>query len=77
MVTPSTTLELQTIKRRSIMEAVSYFSRTLLLQGVGLAASLVFSAVLTSQDYGVYGAVTAIIGLLVFFSDIGLAAALV
>ena len=77
MVTPSTTLELQTIKRRSIMGAVSYFSITLLLQGVGLAASLVLSALLTAQDYGVYGAVTAIIGLLVFFSDIGLAAALV
>lgn len=74
---PDTTLEISTIKRRSIMGAFSYFSRTLLLQGIGLAASLVLSALLSPEDYGLYGAVMAIIGILVFFSDIGLAAALV
>jgi O-antigen/teichoic acid export membrane protein len=73
----TTELEIQSIKRRSIIGAFSYFSRTLVLQGIGFAASAVLSALLTAEDYGLYGAVTAIIGVLIFFSDVGLAAALV
>lgn len=70
-------LELHVIKKNSITGAISYFSRTILLQLIGFASSLVLSALLTASDYGIYGAVVAVIGVLVFFSDIGLAAALV
>ncbi|MBU0578847.1 oligosaccharide flippase family protein [Patescibacteria group bacterium] len=69
--------ELQEIKQKSIVGAVSYVGRTAVLQAIGLVASLFLSAFFSPEDFGIYGFVVQIIGLLVFFSDIGLAAALV
>lgn len=69
--------QLQEIKRRSISGAVSFLARTAVLQGIGLFSVVILSAYLSPEDFGVYGFVTQIIGLLIFFSDIGLAAALV
>ncbi len=70
-------LELKQIKQRSVIGAISYVGRTAVLQGIGLVATLLLSAFFSPEDFGVYGIVTQIIGLLIFFSDIGLAAALV
>ncbi len=69
--------DLQNIKKRTVSGAVSYVGRTAVLQGIGLVASLFLSAFFSPEDFGIYGFVVQIIGLLVFFSDIGLAAALV
>jgi O-antigen/teichoic acid export membrane protein len=69
--------QLSEIKRRSVRGAVSFIARTALLQGIGLASMLVLGAYLSEVDFGIYGFVTQIIGLLIFFSDVGLAAALV
>lgn len=74
---PTTLSEVATIKQKTVSGTVSYFLRTGLLQAVGLVSTLVLSAYLTPEDFGVFGVVTVIIGILVFFSDIGLAAALV
>ena len=69
--------ELQKIKKKTVSGAVSYVGRTAILQAIGLVASLFLSAFFSPEDFGIYGFVIQIIGLLVFFSDIGLAAALV
>ncbi|HCR81208.1 MAG: Polysaccharide biosynthesis protein [Candidatus Pacebacteria bacterium GW2011_GWB1_47_8] len=69
--------QIQEIKKRSLTGAVSYFLRTIFLQLIGLVAVFLLSAFFTPADFGVYGFVVQIIGLLIFFSDIGLAAALV
>jgi len=69
--------ELGEIKRKSVSGALSFLLRTALLQGIGLAAAFVLSSYFSPEDFGIYGLVTQIIGLLVFFSDIGFAAALV
>ncbi len=69
--------ELKEIKQKSVRGAASYVIRTAVLQGIGLVASLLLSAFFSPEDFGIYGFVVQIIGLLVFFSDIGLAAALV
>lgn len=69
--------ELGEIKQRSVIGAISYILRTGILQIIGFAASLLLSAFFSPEDFGVYGLVTQVIGLLVFFSDIGLAAALI
>lgn len=69
--------EIAKIKARSVSGALSYFLRTLLLQGIGLASAFILSAFFSPADFGIYGFVIQIIGLLIFFSDIGLAAALV
>lgn len=65
------------IKKKSVSGVISYFFRTALLQGIGLVAAFILSAFLSPSDFGIYGFVTQIIGLLIFFSDVGLAAALV
>jgi O-antigen/teichoic acid export membrane protein len=70
-------IEVQDIKTKTVTGAISYFIRTGILQGIGLASAFFLSAFFAPEDFGVYGFVTQIIGLLVFLSDIGLAAALI
>ncbi len=69
--------DLDTIKKKSVKGAVSYFVRTILLNIIGLAAAVLLSLFFEPEDFGIYGFVIQIIGILTFFSDIGLAAALV
>lgn len=69
--------ELAEIKKKSVSGALSYFLRTLILNGIGLATVFILSGFLSPEDFGIYGYVTQFVGLFVFFSDIGLAAALV
>jgi PST family polysaccharide transporter len=70
-------LELAEIKKKSVSGAISYLLRTFILQGIGVVTSGLLAAYLTTEDYGIYGYVTQFVGLFAFFSDIGLAAALV
>jgi len=70
-------LEAAAVKRKSIVGAVSYFSRTILSYGIAIISALILSALLRPEDFGVFGLVNQIIALLVFFSDIGLAATLI
>lgn len=69
--------ELDKVKKKSLAGVASFFVKTIIIQGVGLASSLILSAYFSPEDFGVYGFVIQIIGMLVFFSDIGLAAALI
>ncbi len=72
-----TAKQIEQIKAKSVSGVFSYFLKTLFLQGIGLASALILSIFFSPEDFGVYGYVTQIIGLLIFFSDIGLAATLV
>ncbi len=69
--------ERQQIKSKSVSGALSFLLRTAVLQVVNIFAAVKLSEFLSPEDFGIYGFVTQIIGLLIFFSDIGLAAALV
>lgn len=69
--------DLKSIKKKSVSGAISYFIRTLALNGIGIVSALILSAYFRPEDFGIYGIVIQIIGLLVFFSDVGLAAALI
>ncbi|KUK79930.1 MAG: Undecaprenyl-diphospho-oligosaccharide flippase [Microgenomates bacterium 39_7] len=69
--------EVHSIKKRSVTGAISYFMKTALLQLFGLTTAFILSAFFEPENFGVYGYVTQIIGLLIFFSDVGLAASLV
>lgn len=69
--------EISAIKKKSVKGVLSFFLRTLLLQGIGLFSAFVLSAFLSPEDFGVFGIVTQVIALLVFFSDIGMAASLI
>jgi O-antigen/teichoic acid export membrane protein len=70
-------LEMQSFKKKSVSGAISYTLRSLVLYGIGLVTSLILSAYLSVVDFAVFGLVTQIIGLLQFFSDVGLGPALI
>ncbi len=68
---------IETIKERSVRGIVVLTGRTFLLQVIGLVAQLFLFAYLGKYEFGVFAIVSAIINFLVYFSDIGLAAALI
>lgn len=70
-------VSIEEIKRKSLTGVLSFFMRTILLQLIAFASALVLSAFFMPEDFAVFGIVTQVIALLVFFSDIGLAAALI
>ena len=74
---PTTEISLDTVKERSVRGVVVLTGRTFLLQVIGLVAQLFLFAYLGKYEFGVFAIVSAIINFLVYFSDIGLAAALI
>lgn len=67
----------QDIKQKSVSGAASYMLRTLLLYGMNFATAAVLAAYLSPTDFGIFALVSQIVSLLAFFSDIGLASALI
>jgi PST family polysaccharide transporter len=74
---PTSEISLETVKERSVRGVVILTGRTFLLQIIGLIAQLFLFAYLGKYEFGVFAIVSAIINFLVYFSDIGLAAALI
>lgn len=74
---PTTEISLETVKERSVRGVVVLTGRTFLLQVIGLVAQLFLFAYLGKYEFGIFAIVSAIINFLVYFSDIGLAAALI
>ena len=74
---PTSEISLETVKERSVRGVVVLTGRTFLLQIIGLVAQLFLFAYLGKYEFGVFAIVSAIINFLVYFSDIGLAAALI
>lgn len=74
---PTTEISLETVKERSVRGIVVLTGRTFLLQVIGLIAQLFLFAYLGKYEFGVFAIVSAIVNFLVYFSDIGLAAALI
>ena len=74
---PTDEISLETVKARSVRGVVVLTGRTFLLQVIGLVAQLFLFAYLGKYEFGVFAIVSAIISFLVYFSDIGLAAALI
>ena len=68
---------IETVKERSVRGVVILTGRTFLLQIIGLVAQFFLFAYLGGYEFGVFAIVSAIINFLVYFSDIGLAAALI
>lgn len=70
-------LDTHTIKQRSVSGALAFVTRTFLLQGIGAFAFAVLAGLLTTEQIGIFIIVDATVSFLVYFSDIGLAAALI
>lgn len=65
------------LKRRSFFGVVTLTSRTFVLQVIALIATFVLTVLLEPSVFGVFFVVTAVVNFLNYFSDIGLAAALI
>ncbi len=70
-------LTLAIVKKRAISGVLALTSRNFILQGINLVSLAFFSALFAKEVFGVYYIVLAIRGFLSYFSDIGLAAALI
>ncbi len=70
-------LDIAAIVNRSIHGVFALVSRTLFIQIVGFVVNFLLTVYLSPSVFGVYFVVTAVIAFLAYFSDIGLAAALI
>jgi len=74
---PTTEITLEAVKERAVKGVTILISRTFFLQLLSLVAIGLLGAFLTEIEFGVFFIVSAIINFLRYFSDIGLAAALI
>ena len=70
-------ITLDTIKKRAIKGVVVLTGRTFLLQLLALVATGFLTVLLEPSDFGVFWIVSAVVNFLAYFSDVGLAAALI
>jgi len=70
-------LDIASIKKKSLSGIVALTSRTFLLQLIAFGATFLLTIFLSPAVFGVFYVVSAIISFLGYFSDIGLAAALI
>lgn len=70
-------IDIATIKHRSIKGVFSLVSRTFLIQLIGQIVTFLLTVYLSPSDYGLFFLVSTVITFLAYFSDVGLAAALI
>lgn len=70
-------IDIELIKKRSVIGVVALTARTFLLQIIAFGSTFLLTLFLSPDTFGVFYVVSAIISFLGYFSDIGLAAALV
>ncbi len=70
-------IDIEAVTRKSIRGVFALVSRTFAIQVIGLIANLLLTIFLSPSVFGVYFVVSAAIAFLQYFSDIGLAAALI
>jgi O-antigen/teichoic acid export membrane protein len=70
-------MDLKDVKKRSMLGVITLSGRTFFLQIIALVATFLLTIFLSPEEYGVFFIVSAAVNFLVYFSDIGLAAALI
>ena len=70
-------LDLELIKKRAISGVVTFTLRTFIIQAFAFFATFILTILLDPGIFGIFFVVSAILNLFVYFSDIGLAAALI
>lgn len=74
---PENNLDTQSIKKRSVSAVLALISRTFLVQIISFVATLALTYYLDPATYGVFYLVSSVINFFGYFSDVGLAAALI
>lgn len=70
-------IELNEVKKRSLSGILALMSRTLVIQLIGFLATFALTVFLSPSIYGIFYLVSSVVNFLAYFSDIGLAAALI
>ncbi|HUV71513.1 MAG TPA: oligosaccharide flippase family protein [Clostridia bacterium] len=70
-------IDFSLVKRRSLVSVVSLVSRSFLIQGIAFGSTFLLTIFLDPQTFGIFFLVSAFISFFTYFSDIGLAAALI
>lgn len=70
-------LEYQEVKKRSISGVLALISRTFIVQIISFVATLALTIFLDPNIYGIFYLVSSVVNFLSYFSDVGLAAALI
>lgn len=70
-------LDIAAVTRRSIHGVIALVSRTFFLQLIAFGTNITLTIYLSPVSFGIYTVVTAVIAFLQYFSDIGLAGALI
>ncbi len=70
-------IPLETVKKRAIRGIAALTGRNVILQLTALVATFLLTIFLEPSDYGAFFIASAVIGFFTYFSDIGLAAALI
>lgn len=70
-------LEANEIKRRSVSGVLALISRTFVVQIIAFVATLALTIFLDPNIYGIFYLVSSVVNFLAYFSDVGLAAALI
>lgn len=70
-------INLETVKKRTISGVIALTTRTFILQAISFAAFIFYGAIFQSSQFGTFVVVSAAKNFLSYFSDIGLAGALI
>lgn len=70
-------IEVQEVKRRSVSGVLALISRTFIIQIISFVSTLALTIFLDPNTYGVFYLVSSVVNFLAYFSDVGLAAALI
>ena len=77
MADPDQELDLDLIKRKTVSGVVTFTLRSFFIQAFTFFATFVLTILLAPSIFGVFFVVSAILNLFIYFSDVGLAAALI
>lgn len=70
-------IDLQTVKKRTVRGVLTLTGRTFILQIVSFLGFFVLTILLKTEEFGLFFAVSELVAIMGYFSDIGLAAALI
>jgi O-antigen/teichoic acid export membrane protein len=74
---PTAEITLESVKERAVRGVVLLTGRTFILQVISLLAAGLLTVFLSPSDFGIFFIVSAVVNFLAYFSDVGLAAALI
>ena len=74
---PNAEITLDTVKSRAVKGVVVLTGRTFILSALSLVATGLLTVFLSPAEFGIFWIVSAVVNFLAYFSDIGLAAALI